>query len=238
MSYEFSPAGYTALLGAMRDLGYEARNFEDADPAQRHLILRHDVDFSLEAAASMAELECRLGHASTYFVLLRTEFYNVFSNAGLAALRKIADFGHSIGLHFDGSLYPSTSDVVDAAVDREAKLLGVALGRVVTLMSFHRPAADRIGEGERIGGLLNAYGPRFVREMGYCSDSRGAWHRGLPTEHAAVREGRALQLLTHPFWWQSPAQPPEERLRRFVEERRDFVDQELERQCIVHKAGG
>lgn len=232
---EFSPAGYAALIGALRERGYAPCGFTDADPAQRHLILRHDVDFSLAAALAMAEREAALGIAATYFVLLRTEFYNPLSGTGLAALEHIAAL-HTVGLHFDVSLYGPDAGQLDSAAARECDLLAQVIGRPVELVSYHRPGAAHMGEAGRLGGRLNAYAPRFVREMGYCSDSRGEWHHGHPLDHPAIPAGRALQLLIHPFWWQAPAQPPAERLTRFLADRSALLDRELARHCSVHAA--
>lgn len=237
-SAAFSPAAYGDLIGALRARGYEPHSFADANPATRHLIVRHDVDFSLAAAVAMAEQERGLGLASTYFVLLRTEFYNPLSAEGLAAIKRIAANGHDIGLHFDAALYKGEKDVLEEACAHECSLLEAATDRPVTIVSYHRPASDVLGAADRLGGRLNAYGPRFIKEMGYCSDSRGAWHSGPPQEHPAVHGGRALQLLVHPFWWQAPALAPAERLRKFLNERSAFLDAELARHCTIHRPAG
>lgn len=232
---EFSPEGYVALFDALQERGYAVRGFPDADPAARHLVLRHDVDFSLAAALAMAEAEAARGIAATYFVLLRTEFYNPLSGEGLRALERIAAL-HTVGLHFDAALYGDDAKARDAAAARECDLLAQVIGRPVELVSYHRPGSVGTGGDERISGRLNIYAPRFVRDMGYCSDSRGGWHHGHPLEHAAIRAGRALHLLVHPFWWQAPPLPPEERLRRFLAERSAFLDRELARHCTIHTA--
>jgi hypothetical protein len=234
VSAAFSPEAYRALLAALGERGYDPRGFLEADPAARHLVLRHDVDFSLAAALDMAEREAESGIAATYFVLLRTEFYNALSGAGLKALERIAAL-HTVGLHFDAVLYGSDPAALDAGAARECDLLGQVLGRPVELVSYHRPGAARVGEAERLGGRVNVYGRRFVNDMGYCSDSRGGWHHGHPLDHAAIRAGRALHLLVHPFWWQAPALAPAERLERFLAERAAFLDGELARHCSVHK---
>jgi hypothetical protein len=232
---EFSPAGYLALLGALKERGYAPSEFGKAETAARHLVLRHDIDFSLAAAVAMAESEAERSIASTYFVLLRTEFYNPLSAEGLKDLARIAAL-HTVGLHFDAALYGADPGALGAAAARECDLLAQVIGRPVELISYHRPGAGRVADVERLGGRLNVYGPRFVREMGYCSDSRGGWHHGHPLEHAAIRAGRALQLLVHPFWWQAPPLAPEERLRRFLAERGAFLDRELARHCTIHTA--
>jgi hypothetical protein len=234
--FPFSPEGYRALVTALLARGYAVRGFADADPAARDLILRHDVDFSMEAACAMAESEAGLGVRSTYFVLLRTEFYSLMSKSGQAALDRISALGHTLGLHFDAALYPQDAASVESAIASECGILEQIARRPVTTVSFHRPVADRIGQSDTIAGRLNAYGPRFVKAMGYCSDSRGAWHHGAPLDHAVVRDGRALQLLTHPIWWQAPALSPEERVRRFIAERERVLDREAAQHCTVHRA--
>jgi len=231
----FSPEGYRALIRAICARGYSICDFASAKPEARHLVVRHDVDFSLVAAAAMAEAEAGDGVAATYFVLLRTEFYNPFSGGGREALRRIAA-RHTVGLHFDAALYGADAAELDAAAAREGDLLAEAVGRPVELVSYHRPGPLKGAVSERLGGRLNVYAPRFVEAMGYCSDSRGGWHHGHPLEHAAIRAGRALHLLVHPFWWQAPALPPEARLRRFLAERSAFLDRELARHCTIHKA--
>ena len=233
---EFSPSGYMALLAAFAARGYTATDFADALSTARHLILRHDIDFSLDAAAAMAELEHAHRIRATYFVLLRTEFYNPLSGAGLASLRRIASLGHVIGLHFDAALYDGDRAAIDAAAGREADLLATISGTPVEIVSHHRPGLLAADQPERLGGRLNAYGARFVRAIGYCSDSRGAWRHGHPLAHEALKVGGALQLLVHPIWWQAPAMAPEQRLRAFLRERAAFLDREAARHCTIHEA--
>jgi len=234
----YSLAAYSDLIFGLRARRYEFRGYFDAEPHARHVILRHDVDFSLPAALKIAELEADLGVASTYFVLLRTEFYNPMSAEGFAALSRIVQYGHVIGLHFDAALYMQDQKAMNDSVMRESGLLADVIGCPVTVMSFHRPAPGHVGSADVIGGRVNAYAPRFVQSMGYCSDSRGAWHHGHPFDHVSIREGRALHLLTHPFWWQDPPLPADVRLKRFLVDRAQFLDRELARHCAVHQANG
>jgi len=236
-SRSFSPDAYATLIAALRERGYEFRDYEKASPDARHIILRHDVDFSLEMALMMAEREAGLGVKATYFVLLRTEFYNLLSSQGLTMLKKIQQAGHRIGLHFDAALYEDSPSVIDTAAERECKIVESALEGPIDLISFHRPARELIAQQEYIGGRINAYGPKFVKDMGYCSDSRGAWHYGPPLENEAIRDGRALQLLVHPIWWQETILSPAGQLARFLEERRLFLDRELANHSSLYQPG-
>lgn len=105
---EFTFPAYRGLLSLLRERGYEFRGYHDYADTSRCVILRHDVDQSLSQAVRLAELEAEEGVRSTWFVLLRTDFYNVFSKAGTEALRHIQFLGHDIGLHFDEASYVPT----------------------------------------------------------------------------------------------------------------------------------
>lgn len=196
----FTLAGYRQTVAGLSDHGYAPVSFADADPVARHLILRHDVDVSLALARRLAELESDAGWAATYFVLLRTEMYNPWSAAATADLRALTDLGHTVGLHLDSRLYADEAALEAGAAAECAALEGI-VGQAVTVLSFHRPPAGRLGGALRLAGRLNAYAALYVRDMGYCSDSRGEWRHGHPWDHPAVADGRALHLLTHPVWW-------------------------------------
>ena len=60
--------------------------------------------------------------------------------------------------------------------------------------------------------MHHTYEPKFVKDIGYCSDSRGGWHHGHPLSHSSVKEGKALQLLTHPIWWITKGKSAEKKL--------------------------
>jgi hypothetical protein len=233
-SMPFTLDGYAGIVTDLLNAGYSARGYGDADPARTDLILRHDVDMDLGRAVEMAEVEAKLGVRAVYFVLLRTEFYNVFSGRGRQLLRQIAASGAGVGLHFDASLYEDDADILDRAAAKEARILAEALGTSLEAVSYHRPAKSLIGGRTHLGGLISAYAPRFISEMGYCSDSRGGWHHGPPWSHPAVASRRALHLLTHPIWWAGRNDTPEARLDHFVSERQLFLDDELQRNCVIY----
>jgi len=237
MSDDFTLAGYAALLEELFSRGYVARSYHDAEPNAKHLIVRHDVDISLESALRVAEMESRLRVAAVFLVLLRTEMYNPFSRDGERCLRTLIKLGHEIGLHFDASLYSDEVDVLDHACAMECTLMESFLSRPVRIVSFHRPAKALIGLDRRLAGRRHAYEPAFVKAMGYCSDSRGGWHHGHPLEHSAIARGHALQLLTHPIWWDARAgETPVEKLNRLALARFDVTRLELGRNCQPYAA--
>jgi hypothetical protein len=235
MMADFSLAGYRALLESFRERGYGVRSYAEADRASRHLVLRHDIDMSLQAAEPIAEIEAELGVAACYFVLLRSAMYNPFAPEARSTIEKLCRLGHTIGLHLDASVYPDNAAALDAAASEECTMLEAITGSTVEVISFHRPAPALIGYNKPLAGRRHAYEICFVEDMGYVSDSRGGWHHGHPTEHPAVAAGHALQLLTHPIWWSGSKTGPQEILASFYQKRCYFLDQELARNCSIYQ---
>ena len=84
---DFTLGGYRNLIETFRSNGYAFVDFHNVDPAKSHVILRHDIDFSIKKAVTLAALEAELGVTSTWFVLLRSDMYNTASASSVASLR-------------------------------------------------------------------------------------------------------------------------------------------------------
>jgi hypothetical protein len=94
----FSLAHYRELLEHAREGGYRFAGFDEA-PRSGDLILRHDVDLSLEAAVALAEVEAEAGAFSTWFLMTRSVFYNLDSSRGAWALERLRELGGRIAQH-------------------------------------------------------------------------------------------------------------------------------------------
>jgi hypothetical protein len=173
---------YRELLGAARAGGYRFAFF-DRDPEPGDLLLRHDVDLSLEAAVELAELEAELGAAATYFVMTESVFYNLGSRVGERALTRLRELGHRVGLH---AVYPRVE------LD----------GRFDAVVAWHNPEPEFMTAP--VDGAANAMEPRFFAPERYRSDSNQRWRAGCPHEALACGEFEWLQLLTHPEIWVYP----------------------------------
>ena len=237
MSTGFGPSEYRSLIADLQSRGYTVRRFAEAEPRRRDLVLRHDIDISLAPALPMGEIENALGVAATYFVMVRSELYNPFTDLNMRLLMRLLALGHDIGLHLDAALYNDDLAALDQAAATECAVLEALCGHPISMISFHRPAKSLQGLARTLAGRHHAYEARFFGQLGYCSDSRGAWHHGHPLDHPAVTEGHALQLLTHPIWWQDPASSPQLTLDRLIEARLHRLDVELAEQCQVHVPG-
>jgi hypothetical protein len=228
---EFSLAGYHRIIEGFVEQGYNITDYPQIIPQKRHLILRHDVDFDLQRALEMAEFESKCGWRATYFILLRTEFYNLFSSSGSEAVNRILQLGHQIGLHFDATYYPPNPILLAEAVKSEAAILSNIMDSDISRFSFHRPHPELLEKNFEVEGFLNAYDDRFRTETSYCSDSRGGWHYGHPLDHECLEMGGAMQLLTHPIWWTEAGATPQEKCSNLLDHRFDLLEQEAEMNC-------
>ena len=194
MSCDFSFAHYRELLGAARQGGYRFAGF-DRDPEPGDLILRHDVDLSLDAALQMAELEAAESAWSTWFLMTRSAFYNLASAEGERAIARLRELGHRIAHH---AAWPN--------VDLDERFDAV--------LAWHNPDPDYMQT--EVEGALNVMRAPFFDADHYRSDSNQHWRNGCP--HLELAEGRFewLQLLTHPEIWAYPGETMGETMRAFI----------------------
>lgn len=165
---EFTYAAYEHLVVLLKGQGYTFANYKQAGLLPgKVVIMRHDVDFSLPKAVEMARLENRLGIESTYFVLLATDMYNVFSAQSHALLSEITALGHDIGLHFDEVRYQGASLAeIKQHVLNEASILASAMGSEVDAVSMHRPSSAMLESDMQFGALYNSYSRPFFGRAG------------------------------------------------------------------------
>jgi hypothetical protein len=173
---------YRELLDAAKAGGYRFASF-DREPAAGDLLLRHDVDLSLEAALAMAELEAEAGARATYFLMTRSVFYNLASPEGERALTRLRELGHRVGLH---AVHPHLD--LDERFD--------------AVVAWHNPDPEFIREP--IEGAVNVMRPPYFDPDHYRSDSNQHWRSGCPHDELASGTFEWLQLLTHPEIWVYP----------------------------------
>jgi hypothetical protein len=171
---------YHELLEAAKAGGYRFAHF-DREPAAGEILLRHDVDLALDAALRMAELEAETGSTATYFLMTRSEFYNLASPGGEQAIARLRALGHRVGLH---AVWPH--------VDRDERFDAV--------LAWHNPDPEYMREP--VDGLVNVMESPWADV--YRSDSNQHWRQGCPHEELRAGAFERLQLLTHPEIWAYP----------------------------------
>lgn len=205
---DFSLDSYSSALKAYRAAGYAVTGFRDylADPQDKHLILRHDIDNSIEQALRVARVDAESGCSSTFFLRVHARGYNLMSLPSLQIIREMEELGHEVQLHLEGGINEVLGLDNDEWAERQRRVFEAAVGRQLGGLSLHEPA--RMGGYDFAARLVerwsevtyHSYEPRFMMpNMKYLSDSSGNWREG----HFAlwVDKVPVLQVLTHPFWW-------------------------------------
>jgi hypothetical protein len=176
---DFSLRHYRELLDAASAGGYRCAGF-DRSPEAGDLILRHDVDLSLDAALAVAELEAAAGAWSTWFLMTRSVFYNLASSEGVGAIERLRELGHRVAHH---AVWPNV-DLDD---------------RFDPVVAWHNPDPEYMKAP--IERAVNVMEAPFFDPDHYRSDSNQHWRNGCPHEALARGEFDWLQLLTHPEIW-------------------------------------
>jgi hypothetical protein len=183
---------------------------EAAGSPKPTILLRHDIDYSLQTALVMARLEAEQGVRSTYFVLFSSPFYNVLDAQNIGIPRQLVALGHEVGLHYDVAVMQRCDDPA-AALAAQARLLGELSGVPVRSIAMHNPSVSG-ADIFREAPYVNAYDPRFTQQAAYFSDSCMAWRDAFVRAVSGGDElPRCIQLLIHPCLWTEHAQP---RLRK------------------------
>ena len=182
MTCAFDLEHYRELLDAARAGGYRWAFFEDA-PREGDVVLRHDVDLSLDAALRVAELEAEHAVRATYFLMTRSAFYNLASHEGEEAIGRLRELGHRVAHH---AVYPHVD--LDARFDR--------------VVAWHNPDPEFMTAP--IDGAINVMSEPWFAPGHYRSDSNQHWRSGCPHEELARGQLEWVQLLTHPEIWAYP----------------------------------
>lgn len=211
----FTYGAYRELLSLLKASGYAFETYHTWRDTPRCVILRHDIDQSIEAALKLGRLEAGEGVCSTYFVLLGSELYNPASSAALAGLRELRSLGHDIGLHFNEVAYSSPEVPVEELIQREADILSSICGFPVTTVSMHRPSKATLEADLEIPGIINSYGKTFFHDFKYLSDSRRRWREPVLD---IIRSGEydRLHILTHAFWYHEQEESISETVGSFI----------------------
>jgi hypothetical protein len=184
VSCDFSLDHYRELLRAAQAGGYRWAGFDRA-PESGDLLLRHDVDLSLTAAVTVAEIEAEEGAWSTWFLMTRSVLYNLDSREGEAAIAHLRELGHRVALH---AVWPHAD--FDSRFDK--------------VVAWHNPEPEFMQA--EIPGAVNVMRPPFFDPETYRSDSNQNWRHGCPYDELAAASFPWLQLLTHPEIWTYPGE--------------------------------
>lgn len=228
---DFTLDNYKKLLMiALKSYSFE---FFENKYVSRSILLRHDLEFSVPIALKMAQIEANLGISSTYFVQLHSEFYNVLEKQNLNAIKKIAELGHQIGLHFDSHFWNIESEIqLEEFITRDKNTLENYLNVSIKAFSFHNNTNFTLScREEKYAGLLNVYSDYFRKHYAYNADSLGYWRYERLEDRLKEAKEDALQVLIHDGMWQNEVLPPRQRVFKVIddnaEQLKDLYDRHL-----------
>lgn len=176
-----------------------------------YLVLRHDIDISLQNALTMAKIEEDLNIRSTYFVLFSSRFYNVFEAKNMEILKGISELGHEIGLHYYPKQYRLYKQNPQKTLQIQTQILENFLGKKVRSISRHGQFdMDPFSATRR---YINANHP-YLRADLFVHDSDRAWVTLEGLYVLLNNPPKRAQLLIHPENWQKDKIDREKLLER------------------------
>ncbi|MDR0221011.1 MAG: hypothetical protein LBI54_06375 [Lachnospiraceae bacterium] len=205
----FSYAEYTEIIHLIKATGLAA-DYHRALTSGRFIIMRHDVEFSVERAFALSRIESGLDFTADYFFQWTNNNYNILSRRHTEMIRDMSARGHRIGLHF--ALNGLTDmEEIRRQIRKEVDILSEMFGFPVRQFSIHRPSAEVLQANIKYPDIINAYQEEFFTyspdaanaphlPIKYLSDANHIWRYGYP-DAATIGSHERLQILTHPFAW-------------------------------------
>ncbi len=152
---------YEKFVNAFLDKNYLFISYDELDlKNDKQVILRHDVDVSIDLALKMAILENNSNVKATYFFLLSNLSYNLLADENIKKVKKIRELGHNISLHFDLSIYknPRKSFI------KEKKIFEDVFDENINIISIHQPTKAFLSNPENYFSIQNTYENKLLKK--------------------------------------------------------------------------
>jgi len=225
MVCNFSVQHYRELLMSAKDAYrfiklIEAKNLPD----DMFILMRHDVDFSLNSALRMAQIEAECGINTTYCICLRSPFYSIHNDYEFGIISTILKMGHDIGLHYDPNFYQNRGLSANQGIKDEIQILEREFGTKIIGISQHAPASNDVFQPEK--EYVDAYDKRLTTDIKYISDSGQSWRNGCLCKHLFKFD--KIHVLIHPEWWMFNGAAWEKVLRSIKVESVSFLSHQFD----------
>ena len=202
MKCDFSYRHYieTLKLFSQKYSIHPIQNYNKINKKNNCILLRHDVDFSLDHALNLAKEEKKYNFTSTYFILLHSPYYNALSTENSKIISSISNMGHEIGLHYDTSMMPKNIPKMILQLKNESDILSNITGKRVRCVAQHNTSLMRnIFKFIPHDVFIDPMSEEISNDFLYLSDSVQNWRKGCMCKH--VGKNPKMQILTHPIWW-------------------------------------
>lgn len=235
----FSYKEYKEIIQIIKESGRMA-NFKQARGKDQFIIMRHDVEFSVDRAFALSKLELSMDFTSTYFFQWTNNSYNILSKRNMDMIHYMHERGHEIGLHF--ALNGLTDmDLIRKKIMQEINVLSEMFGFEIMEFSIHRPSADVLREDIKLPGIINAYQDEYFTfaekvtpdtklAVKYISDAQHRWNYGRPDRETLLGNDK-VQILTHPYSWTKQGYDNLDNFRTLIEERNEELLDTIDNEC-------
>lgn len=202
----YSLAAYRDILAAAQARGARFASLAEAPGSGTStgvVYLRHDVDYSLQMAVELAKANAALGVSGTFFLLLRSQVYNLLSYDAIPYVQRLADLGQRLGFHMAlPSGVPATAAGLAELVRADFDIVARHVPAVESVFAWHNttPAILELGLDLDVPGLVSAYSRRLFKDIPYHSDT-GMRYSVREWRAIAGSDAPAMQLLFHPELW-------------------------------------
>jgi hypothetical protein len=192
---------YRDMLNNALMMGYEITSMKDYKKVyDKHILIRHDLDFTLENVPIFSTIENELGVSGTYFVRINAKNYNPFSHNNSKIIKSLIDKNHEIGLHIEPDFYKNMGleyvDYINTLINLFEKTFKIEISGIST----HEPArCGYIIDKKNITEIKVDYEAYIIDNFKYISDSGSRWREGDLNEWIG-RENKII-VNTHPVWW-------------------------------------
>ena len=230
--YKFDLNRFASLLTLANKKEFQDVFFDrEANDSHKYILWRHDVDIDLNASIVMAKLEAKMGIKSTYFLMTRGRFYNLFSKEGRNTVKKLLELGHQIGLHCYLNVSRTrqvSQEYIEREVKRDFAILDPFFGEGIFqhTVSFHNPPQCVLGL--KFSSFLSTYKEQFVKEIKYLSDSNANWRDGPPEDWFEKTSYSKFSILLHPIIWVFGGSSIQEIIKKIYIARAETMIQDLE----------
>jgi len=223
MCCNFTLKHYEEICKIIIHSKYKLCFFNDDIQSSRFIVvLRHDIDQSIEQALRIAKIENNYNIKSTFFLWLRSPFYNIFEKKYTDIIYNIIELGHQIGLHFDESVYKIENEKdLNKFIEKEINLVKIYFSVNIYAVSMHKPSKTLLNSDVKLDKYINTYEKKFFRDLKYISDSRRTWKEGCVCKKLNPEIYPKLHLLIHPFWWVEKEISFSKRIVNFIEEKKN-----------------
>ncbi len=194
------------------------------------VLLRHDVDFSIELAVKLAKFEHKHKVKSSYFFMTTSNMYNLFSKKNIELVKIIKSFGHKISLHFDPTVYKNLKSFLI-----EKKTFEAIFKVKLNIISIHRPNKFLLKKDKNLFAIRHTYEKKYFDRLLYISDSAGRSVFDPLKNYIKANKKIGLQLLLHPIWWTLKSKSPTTSLNMWLKNNSKFLVSEVALNCKTYK---